>query len=666
MKSLRLRPGLALTLALACAGMLAHPSVAEAAPPQGMPDPSQMSGIPRADPNLPPEVVTVRCLDGGFDKPMLGVTVELELRAPNGTTETLSLASGEAGRARFEGLGDHFGHSVVAKATFAGQTLTSQTFTLDGQSGYALMLVARGGSSAPPPGGDPHGGSQGDVPLPGKPFPLPNKPRGSLIVGALDLAGSGAAMPGVEITLTATPPAAPDGAVVEPIVLTGKTDAEGRVVFEQLDTTLPEGASLVVTADLGDGLERSEAFTLGATGYAIVLTKNEGKSAPPGPAPTPERQIFPPRSDRSLAPGKLRVIVIDAADRPVANQPVFGLVNGITGDSQSIGGTTDAGGQIVLDFVPAHDQLAEISTEYGGAPWTSGGFSMPDDSGAVVVLRVFPTTADRSIARSAIQVDVMGRENDLAAVTFMIAVFIEGDVAYWPGGGMRIWGPNGTRFLQVLPEAEEWLKHDEEAPYVDLAKPLPPGVEIRLSFAVTVPHEGKLELDWTTPFPLVENASLVTVPSDLEVTHGVAGAPETNPHAGRDGGPLDIYQLGHRRFEPGVCDRLGSSGAHCPFSAQLGNDLEIVVEGLPRRSRVWPWTAWALLGVTGLGLVVGLGLRPRVGVRGALLARRDALLAELVALEQTKLPAAEREAERARLLAALDGIYRRLEGIGPR
>ena len=27
-----------------------------------------------------------------------------------------------------------------------------------------------------------------------------------------------------------------------------------------------------------------------------------------------------------------------------------------------------------------------------------------------------------------------------------------------------------------------------------------------------------------------------------------------------------------------MCDRFGSSGAHCPFSAQLGNDIEIVVD----------------------------------------------------------------------------------------
>lgn len=642
---------------------LATPTWIEAAPPpQGMPDPTQMSGIPRPDPNLASDVVTVRCLEGGFDKPAIGVEVELELTAPDGTKKKLAVRSAEAGRARFEGLDDHFGHSVVARATIAGQSLVSQTFTLDGQTGFALMLVAAGSGATP--AGDPHGG-QGDVPLPGKPFPLPNKPRGSLLVGALDLAGSGAAIPNVTITMTATPPGG------EPIVQTGTTDAEGRVVFEQLDTTLPAGAKIVITGDLGEGLERSDEFELGDTGVAIVLTKNEGKAAPPAPR-APERQVvLPPRSDRSLQPGRLRVMVIDAQDRPVANHPVAGTVNGITGDAQSIGGTTDAGGQIILEFEPGGDQLAEVHTQYMGAPWTSGGFSLPDDSGAVVVLRVFPTTADRSIAKSAIQVDVVGRENDLAAVTFMVAVFIEGDLAYWPAGGMRIYGPDETRFLQVLPEAEEWLKHDGEAPYADLAKPLPPGVEIRLSFAVTVPHDGALELDWTTPFPLVDNASLVTVPSELEVTHGVAGAPETNPHAGRDGGPLDIYQLGHRKFEAGVCDRLGTSGYHCPFSAQLGNDVEIVVEGLPLRSRVWPWTAWGLLGVTGLGLAIGLVLRPRVGVRQALLARRDALMVELVALdERAKTAAPEQAAElastRARLLAGLDRIYRQLEGLGPR
>lgn len=638
---------------------LAASTPIHAAPPQGMPDPTEMSGIPRPDPNLAPDVVTIRCLDGSFANPAIGVEVELELTAPDGSKTKLSATSAEQGRARFEGLDDHYGHTAIARATVAGQALTTQSFTITGQTGIAVMLVATGNGQASPPAKDPHGG-QGDIPMPGKPFALPEKPRGSLIVGALDLSETGGPIAGIEVTLTATVPG-----VVEPIVQTTKTDVDGRATFENLDTSLPEGAAIVVSADLGEGeLERSESFVLGETGYAIVLTRNEQAAAAaraPQPA-APERQVvFPPRADRSLPPGQIRVLVIGANDEPIANQPVSARTTGLTGDEQVRSGTTDAGGQLILEFPSEGDLLAQVHTNYGGAPWTSGGFSMPSDSGAVAVLRVFQTTADRSIARSAIQIDVVGRENDFAAVTLMVAVFIEGDLAYWPGGGMRIFGPEGTRSLHVLPEAESWLVHDGEAPWVDLAQPLPPGVEIRLSFAVGLEHDGSLELDWTTPFPLVDDASLVTVAPDLKVTHGVAGAPETNPHAGRDGGPLDIYRLGHERFQAGVCDRLGTSGLHCPFHAQLGNDLAIVVEGLPIRSRVWPWTAWGLLGLTGLGVAIALTVRRRVGVREALIARRDALMIELLALDQVAAASAEVARTRTRLLASLDRIYRQLD-----
>jgi 5-hydroxyisourate hydrolase-like protein (transthyretin family) len=642
-------------LALALLVGLAGSAPVHAAPPQGMPDPTQMSGIPRPDPNLAADVVTVRCLDGSFANPALGVAVELELTAPDGTKTTKTATSAEQGRARFEGLGDHFGHTAIARATIAGQALTSQSFTITGQTGIAVMLVASSGSTSAPPS-DPHGG-QGDVPMPGRPFALPGKPRGSLIVGALDLAEGGGPIAGVEITLTATVPG-----VADPIVQTAKTDVDGRANFVDLDTALPEGATIVVSGDLGDGkVERSESFGLGETGYAIVLTRNEEAARTPPPAPAPERQVvFPPRADRSAPPGHVRVMVIGADDRPIPNQLVSARTSSITGDEQHRKGKTDARGEVILEFEEGDDLLAEVVTQYGHAPWTSGSFSLPDDSGALVILRVFETTADRSIARSAIQIDVVGRENDFAAVTFMVAVFIEGDMAFWPVGGMRIFGPEGTRSLHVLPEADEWLIHDEEAPWVDLAKPLPPGVEIRLSFAVGVEHDGSLELEWTTPFPLVDGASLVTVPQELKVTHGVAGAPETNPHAGRDGGPLDIYRLGHERFEAGVCDRMGTSGNPCPFHARLGNDLAIVVEGLPIRSRVWPWTAWGLLALMGLGVLIALAVRPKIDVRQALIARRDALMVELLALDkQGATP--EVAHTRKRLLASLDRIYRQLD-----
>jgi hypothetical protein len=93
-----------------------------------------------------------------------------------------------------------------------------------------------------------------------------------------------------------------------------------------------------------------------------------------------------------------------------------------------------------------------------------------------------------------------------------------------------------------------------------------------------------------------------------------------------------------------------------------------VIEDLPIRSRVWPYTAWALLAATVLGVAVSMLLRRRVSPREALLARRDALMAELVALEQPGRHGqgtAEHRKTRVRLLRALDRIYRQLEAIGP-
>jgi hypothetical protein len=106
--------------------------------------------------------------------------------------------------------------------------------------------------------------------------------------------------------------------------------------------------------------------------------------------------------------------------------------------------------------------------------------------------------------------------------------------------------------------------------------------------------------------------------------------------------------------------------AHQPCAIGLwsGHDVAIVVEGLPVRSRVWPYTAWGLLGATALGVMVSMFMRRRVSPREALLARRDALVAELVALDRAAGPQVQET--RARLLRSLDRIYRQLEALGPK
>lgn len=677
------RRALSLVAALLCGGV-SLPSVVEAAPPQGMPDPSQMSGIPRPDPNVGVGAVTVRCLIGSFANPATGIEVQLEISSRPADRADGATASGpvvrtattdvEKGRARFEGLEQFYGASMVAKATIAGQELQSQAFTLGPSSGIAVMLVATGdGSTAQQPAADPHGG-QGAVPMPGKPFPLEGRPRGTLIVGALDLGrdqaqGGLGPIPNVDIKLIATAPGA-----AEPIVQTLKTDDNGRAQFESLDTALPENSAIVVEAVLAEGEEptRSESFTLGQTAYAVILARGsfDADAVAPTPPPQPETpqrlQLPGPREDKSLARGQVRVWLIDANDQPVADQLVIVHSSEVGGESGNRTGRTDASGMVIIDEVPiGAETLSQVRVVYDGAPYSSALFEMPADGGALVPLRVFRPTGDRTRVRSALQIDVTPRENDFASVSFNYAVFVDGDEAFWVPGGIRLFGPEGTRSLKVFQESEGYLMHDGETPWVDLDRPLEPGVELRLSFAVGIGHDGALELDWSTPFPLVDEASVVVVPDELSVSKGVAGAPEINPHAGQGDQAIEIYRLGHERFEPGLCDILARNGYPCPTEHWSGNDISIIVEDLPIRSRVWWTVAWSLLGVTVVGVGAGVALRRRVKPRDALLQRRDALMAELVALDEANVDTPEVRQTRARMLRALDRIYRQLEALGP-
>ncbi len=666
-------------LLAALLGATVLPSVVEAAPPPGMPDPAQMSGIPRPDPSLAAGIVTVRCLDGGFANPAIGVEVELEIATDAGPVKRTAKTVAQ-GRATFEGLEQFFGATMVAKATVAGQQLSSQAFTIGPQAGVKLMLVATGGGAGQggPHGAqpaDPHGG-QGAVPIPGKPFPLEGRPRGTLIVGALDLgrddqgqetgAGLGP-IANVEVTLTATAPG-----VVEPIVMKVTTDSEGRAQFDELDSKLPEGSAIVVRAVLAEGEEptSSQSFTLGETAFAVILTRGVLDLAPTQTPPQqpmqPQRLQLPgPREDKSLEPGQVRVIVVDASEQPVADQLVIVHSSEVGGGSANRSGRTDAQGMVIIDEVrTGQDVLSQVRVVYEGAPYSSSLFELPKDAGALVPLRVFRPTGDRTKVRSALQIDVSPRENDFASVSFNYAVFVEGDEAFWVPGGLRMFGPEGTRSLKVFRESEAYLMHDGETPWVDLDRPLEPGVELRLSFAVGMKHDGTLELDWSTPFPLVDEASVVVVPEELSVGKGVAGAPEVNPHAGPGGDPIKIYELGPERFEPGICDILARHGYGCPTEHWSGNDVSIVVEDMPVRNRLWWTMAWSLFGVTALGVIIGVALRRRVSPREALLMRRDALMAELVALDEQGIDDAEVRRTRARMLRALDRIYRQLEALG--
>ena len=108
------------------------------------PDPRQMSGIPRPDPNLADGLITVRVIRGSFANNVVGHPVELR------AGDTVSTVDTDAeGRATFASLSP--GSRVTVATTLDGQTLESQPFATPGRGGVAVMLVG----AAAGLGGDP-------------------------------------------------------------------------------------------------------------------------------------------------------------------------------------------------------------------------------------------------------------------------------------------------------------------------------------------------------------------------------------------------------------------------------------------------------------------------------------------------------------------------------
>jgi hypothetical protein len=100
-----------------------------------MPDPRQMSGIPRPVDDLPAGTVSVRLIRGALSNNVKGHPVELRVGDKVQTANT-----DENGRAEFRGL--PAGSKLQAVAVVDGERLESQEFPAPSQGGIRLMLVA--------------------------------------------------------------------------------------------------------------------------------------------------------------------------------------------------------------------------------------------------------------------------------------------------------------------------------------------------------------------------------------------------------------------------------------------------------------------------------------------------------------------------------------------
>lgn len=100
-----------------------------------MPDPKQMSGIPRPDGQMAAGSVSVRLIRGDLSNNIIGHPVELHVG-----DKVQTLKTDNAGRVEFVNLSP--GTTVKAVAVVDGERLESEAFPVQAQGGIRLMLVA--------------------------------------------------------------------------------------------------------------------------------------------------------------------------------------------------------------------------------------------------------------------------------------------------------------------------------------------------------------------------------------------------------------------------------------------------------------------------------------------------------------------------------------------
>src|SRR5215468_3941537 len=100
-----------------------------------MPDPKQMSGIPRPVDDLPSGSISVRLIRGQLSNNITNHPVKLQVG-----DKTLTVNTDDAGRAQFDKIAP--GSTVKATADVDGEHLESQEFAAPPSGGIRLMLVA--------------------------------------------------------------------------------------------------------------------------------------------------------------------------------------------------------------------------------------------------------------------------------------------------------------------------------------------------------------------------------------------------------------------------------------------------------------------------------------------------------------------------------------------
>lgn len=483
----------------------------------------------------------------------------------------------------------------------------------------------------------------------GKPLPVPDLPPGTVTVRvSRKLPMNGAAGVTVKATITAVEGHA-DKASSKEVV----TDGEGRATFSGLT---PQSRFLAHASVDGEELESSEFVVPETGGTRVLLISGLGGAATEGSATDAfstmaMNGVVEP--DPNLPAGTLEVKLLGEGDQPRAGREV---VLGIVGKDRALTakrGRTDASGIARFTDLATGDAAGYATVaDYDGQKLGTPAFRLPPDHGVRATVRPLGVTTDTSVLR----LDDRSRfafepREDALVVYEMLSVRNPTDKIVDPGlGGILFPLPKGFQGAQPLDSsAPVEVRAREGMVYRGKLMPSGPdgqggGAEVR--FAFIAPALGERTVQLRQPMPYGMRRPLLIVPASAQLQPIAEGLRTLPPETDKQGNKVNLYEIPD--VAPGGTLELGISGISVPDHG--GRNVAAVLI--------------TLLIVGGILLSAG-GSKAAVdsGQRDELLARREALFAELVALERASSSpdARQRTSERRReLVTKLERVYRDL------
>ncbi|MCC6527105.1 MAG: carboxypeptidase regulatory-like domain-containing protein [Polyangiaceae bacterium] len=327
------------------------------------------------------------------------------------------------------------------------------------------------------------------------------------------------------------------------------------------------------------------------------------------------------RNDRSLPPGVIEVRILDGEGEPVADAPLALVVTHSSvakGDSTDrVAAQTDARGRFRFAGLEIGSNVSyRVEAVRDNATFASDEFGLQEQSGVSVLLHAYESSKNAAAVSfdALVMVDVLQEDVQIA---YRLTATNESRSAFVPSElGFEL--PAGAKAFTVQDSGGSARVKEQDGRAV-LGGTLRPGMS-ELSFQFQIPYDGDDTLDLKLPMPPRTRSASVVAPAGQGIALEVVGA-----------GAAQLGQLGNgRRSLTAGLDR-GKRGADIAV-------LEARVTGLPSPGP-GRWIAIGLAiaaGILGGGVHYWLRRTRRGGVqaREDLEAARDALLAELAALEK--------------------------------